>query len=59
MVIVGFDNPDRQCQKQIIMLDQGVYLAPSAYEAGFVSCMHSNEDIQATIDAADKVLGEI
>jgi len=41
------------------MLDQGVYLAPSAYEAGFVSCKHSNEDIQATIDAADKVLGEL
>jgi len=41
------------------MLEQGVYLAPSAYEAGFVSCTHSNEDIQATIDAADKVLGEL
>jgi len=41
------------------MLEQGVYLAPSAYEAGFVSCKHSNEDIQATIDAADKVLGEL
>lgn len=38
------------------MLDHGVYLAPSAYEAGFVSCMHSDEDIQATIDAAGKVL---
>ena len=41
------------------MLEQGVYLAPSAYEAGFVSCMHSDEDIQATIDAADKVLGSL
>jgi len=41
------------------MLEQGVYLAPSAYEAGFVSCKHSNEDIQATIDCADKVLGEL
>jgi len=38
------------------MLEQGVYLAPSAYEAGFVSAMHSNEDIQATIAAAGKVL---
>jgi len=38
------------------MLEHGVYLAPSAYEAGFVSCQHSDEDIQATIDAADKVL---
>ncbi len=39
------------------MLDQGVYLAPSAYEAGFVSAAHSDQDIQATIDAAEKVLG--
>jgi len=41
------------------MLEQGVYLAPSAYEAGFVSSQHSIEDIQATIDAADKVLGNL
>ena len=38
------------------MLEQGVYLAPSAYEAGFVSAMHSDEDIQATIEAAGKVM---
>jgi len=38
------------------MLEHGIYLAPSAYEAGFVSCQHSSEDIQDTIDAADKVL---
>ncbi len=41
------------------MLDQGIYMAPSAYEAGFVSLMHSSDDIQATIDAADKVLGSL
>jgi len=41
------------------MLDQGVYLAPSAYEAGFVSTQHSHDDIQATIDAADVVLGSL
>jgi glutamate-1-semialdehyde 2,1-aminomutase len=34
------------------MLDQGVYLAPSAYEAGFVSSAHSEEHIAATINAA-------
>lgn len=38
------------------MLDEGIYLAPSAFEAGFVSIMHSDEDIQATIDAAAKVM---
>ncbi len=41
------------------MQEQGIYLAPSAFEAGFVSCMHSDEDIQATIDAADKVLATL
>jgi glutamate-1-semialdehyde 2,1-aminomutase len=38
------------------MLNEGVYLAPSAYEAGFVSSAHSDEDIAATLDAATKVL---
>ncbi len=37
------------------MLDQGIYMAPSAYEAGFVSSAHSDEDIQNTIDAASRV----
>ncbi|MFC3283881.1 glutamate-1-semialdehyde 2,1-aminomutase [Litchfieldella rifensis] len=36
------------------MLDQGVYLAPSAYEAGFMSSAHAPEDIQATLDGAEK-----
>jgi glutamate-1-semialdehyde 2,1-aminomutase len=34
------------------MLDLGVYLAPSAFEAGFVSIQHDDAVIQATIDAA-------
>ena len=38
------------------MLDEGVYLAPSAYEAGFVSAAHTQDDLQRTIDAAAKVL---
>jgi glutamate-1-semialdehyde 2,1-aminomutase len=37
------------------MLDEGVYLAPSAFEAGFVSAAHSSDDISATIAAANKV----
>ena len=37
------------------MLEQGVYLAPSAFEAGFVSSAHTGADIQATIDAAERV----
>ena len=38
------------------MLDEGVYLAPSAYEAGFVSAAHTQDDLQKTIDAAAKVI---
>jgi glutamate-1-semialdehyde 2,1-aminomutase len=34
------------------MLDAGVYFAPSAFEAGFVSAAHSAEDVRQTIDAA-------
>ncbi|MBW3139702.1 glutamate-1-semialdehyde 2,1-aminomutase [Ferrimonas balearica] len=41
------------------MLDEGVNLAPSAFEAGFLSMAHSDEDIAATIDAADRVLAKI
>ncbi len=37
------------------MLAEGVYLAPSAYEAGFMSIAHTDEDIDKTINAADKV----
>jgi len=36
------------------MLDEGVYLAPSAFEAGFMSSAHMAEDIQLTLDAAEK-----
>ena len=38
------------------MLEQGVYLAPSAFEAGFVSSSHTTADLDATIAAAGKVL---
>jgi glutamate-1-semialdehyde 2,1-aminomutase len=41
------------------MLDRGVYLAPSAYEAGFVSARHSAEDIDATIAAARDVMATL
>jgi len=41
------------------MLNEGVYLAPSAYEAGFVSAAHTEADLQQTIDAADRVLSTI
>ncbi|MDF3123918.1 glutamate-1-semialdehyde 2,1-aminomutase [Rheinheimera sp. 1928-s] len=37
-----------------LMLDQGVYLAPSAYEAGFLSVAHTDDDLAYTIAAAKK-----
>ncbi|UCC56341.1 MAG: glutamate-1-semialdehyde 2,1-aminomutase [Gammaproteobacteria bacterium] len=39
------------------MLEAGVYLAPSAYEAGFVSSVHTDAVIDATLDAAGRVFG--
>lgn len=41
------------------MLEQGIYLAPSAYEAGFVSAAHGHKEIQATLDAAEKVFSTL
>ncbi len=41
------------------MLAEGVYLAPSAYEAGFMSAAHSDEDIQATLEAAERVFAQM
>ena len=38
------------------MLDQGVYLAPALYEAGFVSSAHSADDVAATVAAAAHAL---
>jgi glutamate-1-semialdehyde 2,1-aminomutase len=50
-----------QCDKEKFnrffhaMLDRGIYLAPSAFEAGFVSAAHSDADIDATVNAAREV----
>ncbi|BDM63588.1 glutamate-1-semialdehyde 2,1-aminomutase [Shewanella sp. NFH-SH190041] len=41
------------------MLDEGIYLAPSAYEAGFLSMAHGDAELQATLDAADRVLARM
>ncbi len=41
------------------MLEQGVYLAPSQFEAGFLSTAHSEKDIESTCEAAEKVLREL
>ncbi|MBU3069460.1 glutamate-1-semialdehyde 2,1-aminomutase [Aestuariicella sp. G3-2] len=38
------------------MLQEGVYFAPASYEAGFMSAAHTDEDIEFTLAAADKVM---
>ena len=54
-----------QCDKERFnrffhaMLDAGVYLAPSAYEAGFVSAAHSDADIAFTLEAAERAFGSL
>ncbi|MGZ8152223.1 MAG: glutamate-1-semialdehyde 2,1-aminomutase [Methylovulum sp.] len=37
------------------MLEQGVYLAPSAFEAGFVSIAHTDDDLNKTLNSAEAV----
>jgi len=37
------------------MLEEGIYLAPSAFEAGFVSAAHSDDDIDKTLERAEAV----
>ena len=41
------------------MLEQGVYLAPSAFECGFVSSAHGDADVDATLAAAEHVLARL
>ena len=41
------------------MLKRGVYLAPSSFEAGFVSAAHTDSELQATIDAAAEAFKEM
>ena len=42
-----------------VMLKKGIYLAPSAYEAGFLSTAHTDDDINTTIEAASAVFSSL
>ncbi|MGE4569968.1 MAG: glutamate-1-semialdehyde 2,1-aminomutase [Gammaproteobacteria bacterium] len=42
-----------------LMLSEGVYLAPSAYEAGFLSGAHGKNELDKTIDAASKAFSQL
>jgi len=41
------------------MLEEGIYLAPSAFEAGFISAAHTDADIDATVAAAGRVFARL
>ncbi len=62
--IVTFDDvmaSDASRFKQFfhLMLDGGVYLAPSAFEAGFTSIAHGDNELQITLDAAEKAFAAL
>jgi glutamate-1-semialdehyde 2,1-aminomutase len=42
-----------------LMLDAGVYLAPSAFEAGFTSIAHGDKELQLTLDAAERAFASM
>jgi len=42
-----------------LMLSEGVYLAPSAYEAGFLSGAHGKNELDKTIEAASKAFSQL
>lgn len=42
-----------------LMLEQGIYLAPSKYEAWFLTTAHTDADIEATIAAAEQAFGQL
>ena len=54
-----------QCDKEMFnrffhgMLANGIYLAPSAYEAGFVSSAHGEAELERTVSAAKKVFADL
>ncbi len=52
-------NTKRFAQFFIEMLEQGVYLPPSQYEAWFFSLAHTQKDLDQTLEACDKALGKI
>jgi len=52
-------NHDQFCQFYHGMLQQGIYLAPSPFEAGFVSYAHRHEEITLTLQAAETVFTQV
>jgi len=62
--VTDFDTAQRSDREKYArffqgMLERGVYLAPSAFEAAFISLAHSVDDLDRTIAAATETLGAI
>jgi glutamate-1-semialdehyde 2,1-aminomutase len=52
-------NTDRFARYFNVMLENGVYLAPSQFEAGFMSSAHGTTEIERTIKAAEKAFASL
>jgi glutamate-1-semialdehyde 2,1-aminomutase len=52
-------NTDRFKEYFHLMLQQGIYLAPSAFEAGFVSAAHGDAEIDLTLQAAEQAFSKL
>lgn len=56
---VMVSNADRFREFFHLMLEAGIYLAPSAFEAGFISSAHSDAEIEATLNAAERAFAQL
>ena len=52
-------NAERFAKYHRLMRENGVYLAPSMYEAGFTSLAHTDEHIDKTLEVYDKVFAQL
>jgi len=52
-------DTDRYARFFHLLLQEGVYLAPSAYETGFVSAAHGDEEVRRTLQAMDSVFQQL
>jgi len=62
--VADFATADRSDKNRFVsyfwgMLERGIYLAPSPFEAGFLSLAHSTEDIEKTLEAAREVMSSL
>ena len=49
-------DTDRYARYHAAMLEQGIYLAPSQFEAAFVSLAHADQDLERTAEAAARAM---